>query len=98
MRRRRSRSASYANSASHLRSKCGRLPAWLEACPVAPGDTIESMKAIAVLLAAAAVMPNLDQLKQMDARFAPVKIAYDASKLSPGDQKALVKLIEAARE
>ena len=50
-----------------------------------------------VLLAAAAVMPNLAQLKQMDARFAPVKIAYDTSKLSPGDQKALAKLIEAAR-
>src|SRR5689334_12018708 len=55
------------------------------------------MKAITVLLAATAVMPNLDQLKQMDARFAPVRIAYDTSKLSPGDQKALAKLIEAAR-
>lgn len=56
------------------------------------------MKAIAVLLAATAVMPDLAQLKQMTARFAPVKVEYDKSKLSPGDQKALAKLIEAARE
>src|SRR5579885_666011 len=56
------------------------------------------MKAIAVLLAATALMPDLAQLKRMSARFAPVKIAYDASRLSPGDQKALAKLIEAARE
>jgi len=55
------------------------------------------MKAIAVLLAATALMPDLAQLKQMSARFAPVKLAYDTSKLSPGDQKALAKLIEAAR-
>jgi hypothetical protein len=61
------------------------------------GATIESMKAIAVLLAATAVMPDLIQLKQMSARFAPVKLTYDSSKLSAGDQKALAKLIEAAR-
>ncbi|HLK46818.1 MAG TPA: hypothetical protein VKT49_01710 [Bryobacteraceae bacterium] len=50
-----------------------------------------------VLLAAAALMPNLTQLKQMSARFAPVKLSYDTARLSPGDQKALAKLIEAAR-
>ena len=55
------------------------------------------MKAIALLLAATAVMPDLTQLKQMSARFAPVKLSSDSSKLSPGDQKALAKLIEAAR-
>lgn len=55
------------------------------------------MKAITILLAAAAVMPDLAHLKQMSARFAPVKLAYDTSKLSPGDQKALAKLVEAAR-
>src|SRR5215471_1094084 len=55
------------------------------------------MKALAVLLAAAAVMPDLTRLKQMSARFAPVKIKYDASKLSSGDRKALSKLIEAAK-
>jgi hypothetical protein len=55
------------------------------------------MKPIVVLLAAAALMPDLTQLKQMDARFAPVKLNYDTSVLSDGDRKALGKLIEAAR-
>src|SRR5207244_2654911 len=55
------------------------------------------MKHIVVLLAAAAVMPDLNQLKQMSARFAPVKLKYDDSKLSAGDRKALPKLVEAAR-
>jgi len=56
------------------------------------------MKAITILLAAAALMPDLAHLKQMSARFAPVKLGYDTSKLSSGDQKALAKLIEAARQ
>src|SRR4051794_1529516 len=55
------------------------------------------MKHIVVLLAAAAVMPDLNQLKQMSARFAPVKLKYDDSKLSAGDRNALPKLVEAAR-
>jgi hypothetical protein len=55
------------------------------------------MKSILVLLAAAAVMPDLTQLKQMSARFAPVTLSYDASGLSPGDRKALDKLVEAAK-
>ena len=59
------------------------------------------MKPIAVLaalaMAAAAVMPDLAQLKQMNARFAPVTLKSDTSRLSPGDQKALAKLTEAAR-
>src|SRR5215471_604618 len=55
------------------------------------------MKSVILLLAAAAAMPNLDQLKQMSARFAPVKVKYDSSKLSSGDRKALAKLIEAAK-
>ena len=42
-------------------------------------------------------MPDLAQLKQMSARFAPVKLKYDTSTLSPGDRKALPKLLEAAR-
>ena len=50
-----------------------------------------------VLLAAAVLMPDLTQLKQMSARFAPVKLSYNSSTLSSGDQKALAKLIEAAR-
>ena len=44
------------------------------------------MKSILVLLAAAAVMPDLAQLKQMSARFAPVQLKYDESGLSAGDQ------------
>jgi hypothetical protein len=55
------------------------------------------MKLIVALLAAAAVMPDLVQLKQMSARFAPVKLQYDTAALSPGDRKALPKLIDAAR-
>ncbi|HUI81181.1 MAG TPA: hypothetical protein VLY24_24820 [Bryobacteraceae bacterium] len=50
-----------------------------------------------ILLLAATVMPDLTQLKQMDARFAPVKVQYDTSTLSAGDRNALAKLIEAAR-
>jgi hypothetical protein len=59
------------------------------------------MKHFVVLAAAAvlaaAVMPDLAQLKQMNARFAPVKLKYDAARLSAGDRKALDKLTEAAR-
>src|ERR1700704_3188525 len=55
------------------------------------------MRHILVLLAAAAVMPDLNQLKQMSARFAPVTLKYDDSKLSAGDRTALPKLVEAAR-
>lgn len=40
---------------------------------------------------------NLEQLKAMSARFAPTQMRVDTSRLSAGDQKALVKLIEAAR-
>jgi hypothetical protein len=54
------------------------------------------MKSIVVLLAAA-VMPDLNQLKQMSARFAPVQLKYDASHLTAGDRKALPKLVEAAK-
>jgi len=58
------------------------------------------MKHTLVLLAAvasAAVMPDLTKLKEMTARFAPVTLKYDASKLSAGDRKALPKLVDAAR-
>jgi hypothetical protein len=55
------------------------------------------MKSIVILLAAAAVMPDLAQLKEMSARFAPVKLHYDESALSAGDRQALAKLVEAAK-
>jgi hypothetical protein len=45
----------------------------------------------------AVTIPDLAQLKQMEARFAPVEMRVDTAGLSPGDRKALVKLIEAAR-
>jgi hypothetical protein len=48
-------------------------------------------------MAAAAAIPNLDQLKQMNARFAPVHLQYDEAGLSAGDRQALPKLVEAAR-
>src|SRR5947209_6689213 len=50
-----------------------------------------------MLMAAAAVIPNLDQLEQMSARFAPVRLQYDEGGLSSGDRQALPKLVEAAR-
>jgi hypothetical protein len=40
--------------------------------------------------------PDLAKLQQMTARFAPEKLTVDTSKLSPGDRKALAKLVEAA--
>ena len=42
-------------------------------------------------------MPDLAHLKEMSARFAPVKITYDTSRLSDGDRKALARLIDAAK-
>jgi Peptidase family M49 len=41
--------------------------------------------------------PTADELNKMAARFAPTPIRVDTSKLSAGDQQALVKLIQAAR-
>ena len=55
------------------------------------------MKPVLVLLAAAAFMPTLSQLEEMNARFAAVKPKYDESSLSVGDRKALPKLLDAAR-
>jgi hypothetical protein len=42
-------------------------------------------------------LPSQAQLDKMVARFAPTPLRVDTSKLSPGDQQALVRLIEAAR-
>src|ERR1022692_510199 len=55
------------------------------------------MRHLLVLLAATAVMPDLNQLTQMSARFAPVTLKYDTAGLSAGDRQALPKLVEAAR-
>lgn len=40
---------------------------------------------------------ELEKLNAMQARFAPVEVTADSSKLSPGDQQALAKLLDAAR-
>jgi hypothetical protein len=42
-------------------------------------------------------IPDLEQLQKMIARFTPTELRVDTSKLSAGDQKVLVKLIQAAR-
>jgi hypothetical protein len=42
-------------------------------------------------------IPDLAQLNAMAARFAPTPLHVDTARLSGGDQKALVKLIQAAR-
>jgi peptidase M49-like protein len=46
---------------------------------------------------AVAAVPNLAELNRMIARFALAELKVDTSKLAPGDQQALQKLIEAAR-
>src|SRR5271165_1527907 len=45
----------------------------------------------------AVTVPDLAQIQKMTARFAPTEMDVDLSKLSDGDRKALVKLVEAAR-
>src|SRR5262249_7937710 len=42
------------------------------------------------------ITPDLAELERMTGRFARVELRVDTSKLSAGDQRALVKLIEAA--
>ena len=49
------------------------------------------------MLLAVNSIPNTEELKRMADRFAPVELKVDTSKLSDGDKRALVKLIEAAR-
>ncbi len=44
-----------------------------------------------------AATPDLAELNRMIARYAPAELHVDTSKLSPGDQQALKKLIEAAK-
>lgn len=55
------------------------------------------MSAEALAQSVASPVPDLAQLEKMSARFAPTPITVSTSKLSAGDQKALPKLIEAAR-
>jgi hypothetical protein len=41
--------------------------------------------------------PSVDQLKMMTARFAPVDLSADVSKLPANERQALAKLVEAAK-
>src|SRR5229473_6965227 len=50
-----------------------------------------------MLALTASEIPDLAQLQNMTARFAPTELHADVSKLSLGDRRALVKLIEASR-
>jgi hypothetical protein len=52
---------------------------------------------IPMLALTAQNIPDLSQLEKMTARFRPTELRADVSKLSPGERKALVKLIEASR-
>lgn len=54
--------------------------------------------ALAVAASVAVAAPaTVVELHQMVQRFAPVELKADASKLSPGDRRAIAKLIEAAK-
>src|SRR5947209_13166 len=46
---------------------------------------------------AAAQQSEQQKLEALQARFAPVDLTADASKLSEGDKKALAKLVDAAK-
>ncbi len=64
--------------------------------------TLALLCLVTFALAASAQMPasgtpNLDQLKKMSARFAPTQMRVDIRRLSSADQKALAKVVEAAR-
>ena len=49
------------------------------------------------MLAISANLPDLAQLDKMISRYTPTELRADISRLSPGDRKALEKLIEASR-
>ena len=55
------------------------------------------VKSFVILMVAAATLPDLAQLQQMSARFAPVKLHVDESVLSAVDRKAVAKLVNAGR-
>jgi len=56
-----------------------------------------SIVAGTVAVGAQTTAPGADQLKNMAARFAPVDLSADASKLPSNERQALAKLVEAAR-
>ncbi len=62
-----------------------------------PASTAVPTQTAAPAQAMSTNAPDLAQLQQMTARFAPTELNVDISGLSVGDRRALVKLIEAAR-
>src|SRR5689334_5941943 len=64
--------------------------------PVHRAVTITLMGPFLVLLMTASI-PDLSQLQRMAARFAPTELRVETGQLSPGDRRALGKLIEASR-
>jgi hypothetical protein len=56
-----------------------------------------SIVAGSVALGAQSTAPGADQLKNMAARFAPVDLSADVSKLPSNERQALMKLVEAAK-
>ena len=49
------------------------------------------------LMSPSIAFPDDRELARMSARFAPVKLSADTSKLDPGDAAALTKLLSAAK-
>src|SRR5262249_23602273 len=52
---------------------------------------------LCALHAQEALMPDIIRLQRMTARFVPTEIAADVSRISPGDRRALGKLVEASK-
>src|SRR6516162_50089 len=86
----------------------GRLPHGENCCPFLEPAILAFMHRILLAVfvfmtvsttqgTAATSTLGLDELKQMTARFAPTPLEVNTSGLSTGDQKALVKLLQAAR-
>jgi len=58
---------------------------------------VASMIAGSVAVSAQAPVPNAEQLKTMTARFAPVDLSADVSKLPANERQALARLVAAAK-
>jgi hypothetical protein len=62
-----------------------------------PGLAVVGCLSCALAGGASAEAPDLVRLQKMTARFAPVEIKADLSKLADGERRALAKMVEAAR-
>src|SRR5450432_165027 len=59
--------------------------------------TLPALLPFLLMTSSPAKTPDLAELQRMIARFAPVELHVDTSRLSPGDARALEKLLAAAR-